>query len=85
MILARISKQIWYFFFISKTKIAEDERRLSTLIMDDDNEGVNLSDDEGEEVPKRPMTGKEARRLRSAKVTKEVEEGNMAYDEDFYK
>ena len=53
--------------------------------MDDDNEGVNLSDDEGEEVPKRPMTGKEARRLRSAKVTKEVEEGNMAYDEDFYK
>ena len=66
-------------------KIAEDERRLSTLIMDDDNEGVNLSDDEGEEAPKRPMTGKEARRLRSAKVTKEVEEGNMAYDEDFYK
>ena len=33
----------------------------------------------------RPMTGKEARKSRSAKVKKNIEDGSLAYDEDFYK
>ena len=33
----------------------------------------------------RPLTGKEARKMRSAKVKTEVENNNPIYDDDFYK
>ena len=36
-------------------------------------------------APARPLTGKEARRMRSAKVKTEVENNNPIYDDDFYK
>ena len=72
---------------LAKFQMAEDERRLSQMSIKEDttDPGGIDSDEETDPAPSRPMTGKEARRMRSAKVKKDIEDNSLAYDDDFYK
>lgn len=69
-------------------QLAEDKRRLSTLTIAPGG-GVNLDSDsdtnDDDAHNKRPKTGKEARKMRSAKIKADAINDAPVYDDDFYR